>query len=813
MDGWSPVDLLPGLYLALLGAGLAAALRRWYDPVPRRILAVFALVLAVLFGPVLFGGGVLLPLGNLRVGPPFAHLEPPERPSLGLQGDLVHQIAPWSLEVRRALREGRWPLWNARAGAGMPLLADPQTQAFQPVVIAASLFPIWSAVGITAALRVLLGLVFLFLLLRRQGLGEPAALAGSLAFGLGGFLLLWLGWPMANSAALLPAALYAVVRCDEGGRARDLLLLFLAVASLLLGGHPETITYALAFTGLFLLDRVRRRGRRGGGRLLVRSGAAMALAGALVAPVLLPILDYLPKTERGAVVKYMLAPRPLGELWSELGQPETLAAWRERVFQRLLPIAAPRAFGDHNAYWGRDNVIEDASGFVGQAALLTAGLALLPLGARRRFPQERLAGLGLAACLLLIAQPPGFDRIWGRLPIVGATAIHHHHRTLVVLSFCLAYLAACEIERRTRGEGSRWPVAAAALTLGALVAWGYLAHPHPAEPGFLAAERAWWLAAHLATVAAAAVLLTLRPGGGRRRALGWVLCSVVAAELLLIHRPALPPAPRRLAYPETPPVRFLQENLGDERMVGIGRDVYLANFPLVNGLNDVRIDNPSLPMAYAQVLWPLRSRESPPSFGLPKHALYDLLGVRYVVTHPEVRLRRLEPVFRDPAGWIWERPRALPRLFLPARAVAYDGGPWQDWLAGNPDFLRRSLVAGIPGGHETWRVRRPRASHLDLSIPDPARVQGHAVLAERRLLASNLFQDGHWRVLANGERRPATLANGPFVAAWLPEGRWRIDLVYRPLVFVAGCVLSALAIAAALVWWVPPPRDTVSSVS
>jgi hypothetical protein len=808
MDGWSPVDLLPGLYLALLGAGLAAALRRWYDPVPLRIFAVFALILVVLFGPVLFGGGVLLPLGNLRVGPPFAHLEPPERPSLGLQGDLVHQITPWSLEVRRALRDGRWPLWNARAGAGMPLLADPQSQALQPVVAIAYPFSIWSAVGITAALRVLLALVFLFLLLRRQGLGEPAALAGSLAFGLGGFLLLWLGWPMANSAALLPAALYAVARCDESGRARDLLLLFLAVASLLLGGHPETITYSMTFTGLFLLDRVRRRGRAGGGRLLVRSGAAMALAGALVAPVLLPILDYLPKTERGAVVEYQLAPRPLGELWSELGKPETLAAWRERVFTRLLPVAAPRAFGDHNHYRANANVIEEASGFVGQAALLTAVVALLPLGMRRRFPQERLAGLGLAACLLLIAQPPGFDRIWGRLPIVGATAIHHHHRTLVVLSFCLAYLAACEIERRSRGEGSRWPVAVAALALAALVSWGYLAHPQEA----LAVQRGWWLAMHLATLAMAAVLLALRPGGRRARALPWVPCVLVAAELLLLHRPALPPAPRRLAYPETPPVRFLQENLGDERMVGIGSDVYLANFPLINGLNDIRIDNPSLPMAYSQVLWLLRSKEPPSSFVRPKHALYDLLGVRYVMSHPEARLRRLEPVFWDPAGWIWERPRALPRLFLPARAVAYEGGSLADWLDGNSDFLRRALVAEIPGGRKTWRVRQPRASHLDVSIPNPTRVQGHAVLAERRLLASNTFQDGHWRVLANGNPRPATLANGPFVAAWLPAGTWRIDLVYRPPVFVAGCVLSALAIAAALVWWVPRPRDTVSSL-
>src|SRR5689334_10597178 len=94
MAEWSPMDLLPGLWLGLLGACLAVALRRWFDPVPRRVLAVFAAVLLVLFGSVLFGGKVLLPLDGLRGEVPFRHLPPAEPHGNFLQGDLIQLVTP-----------------------------------------------------------------------------------------------------------------------------------------------------------------------------------------------------------------------------------------------------------------------------------------------------------------------------------------------------------------------------------------------------------------------------------------------------------------------------------------------------------------------------------------------------------------------------------------------------------------------------------------------------------------------------------------------------------------------------------------------
>ena len=95
--------------------------------------------------------------------------------------------------------------------------------------------------------------------MRRQGLGAGPAVAGAFAYGLGGFVLLWVGWPIANVAALLPLVLYAAALCHQRGERKDLLLLALGGFSLLLGGHPETVLYAfglvLAVLAAQALDR------------------------------------------------------------------------------------------------------------------------------------------------------------------------------------------------------------------------------------------------------------------------------------------------------------------------------------------------------------------------------------------------------------------------------------------------------------------------------------------------------------------------------------------------------------------------------
>jgi hypothetical protein len=864
LSGSALGHLLPGLYFLLLGAGLAAALGRWYDALPRWATALFLALPLALFWQALAGDRILLPLGVLQSYVPFRGLPPDPGREVFLQRDLVHQIAPWTLEVKRALLAGRWPLWNRLAGAGMPLMADPQSQPFQPLVLLGYPFSVYRAAAVSAALRVHVALVFTFLLLRRQGLGAPPAVAGSLAFGLGSFMMLWLGWPIANAAALLPVVLYGLASCDERGARRDFALLAGAAASLLLSGHPETVLYALALAGMFLASRV--AARRAGGRRRLLGGAALALAigAGVAAPPLLLAQRYLPTTARAAALRRQLARRPLAELWGDLRRPATLASWGRRSLSRLLPSAAPHAQGDQVvAYWGDANYLEDACGFAGTGTLLAALLAVpaaaaAPLvsrtwrgspadarsaaGSPGRFPQERLMLVVLAASVLLLAQPPGCENLVARLPLAGATAIHANGRVQLLVGFCLAYLAACQLERWTRrdpaggGAGANgvaapcaapgangavgaqadttsWrrfapgpmAVALVAAGLAAVLAWAYLDHLPAGRQG---SDHLRWLWAQEALLAASALALAWLaagpPAAGRPRWAAWAFCALVGSELLAVHGSSNSSSPDRLAFPVTPPVAFLMRHLGNDRMVGMGQS-FPANFPAAYGLDDVRIDNPSAPDVYLQVVAGLATANSlVPLFGRPGHPLYDLLGVRYVITHPGAALP-LPAAFRDAAGWVFERPRPLPRLFLPER-IQIDQGQWaRSWLEDNDDFARRALVSLTAGVGRHWRAGEPAASRVAVAGISGERVRGRATLVERRLLAASVYQDGGWHVLAGGAPCAGVLVDGAFAGAWLPPGTWDVELIYRPPLLLAGCLLTALAVALGCAWWVPAP--------
>ncbi|HUP42794.1 MAG TPA: YfhO family protein [Thermoanaerobaculia bacterium] len=814
MSGWTPADLLPAAWLVLLAVLLGHGLGRWGVPVPALAWAAFAGVLLALLAPSLLLGRVFAPVQSLVAFPPFGELAGSRGGGNPLHGDLLLQTIPWQAAVRRFLAAGEWPLWNPWTGAGAPLLANPQAQALQPLVWLALPLSLGRALGVEAALRVLVALVFTFVLLRHQGAGKPAALFGAAAYGGSGFLILYLGWPLASSAALLPLAVYATLRWLDGRDRASWAILVIALATVLAAGHPDTVLWVLLAAGGFALPRL----PRGGAGWL----AAVLTAGALTAPALAPASFQVSRSHRAAVTAGY-AERVEAHFagtggWAGAASRGSLAA----AGRRLLPVAAPNAFGNDRfgRFWGDEgNVNAAAGGFAGSAALLGALLALPALLTRRppALAGERVAAVLVLLSVVLVARLPGVTLLFAQVPGLDRSP-PFPRRAHMVLAFGVAYLGAAAVERWRRGALPPRRVLAGTVALAGVVSWGYLAHPFPEDPSALASLRLSSLALHLGVLAGAAGLLASRRLG-RARWAAFVLVGLQAAELVVLHGPANPAAPAELFYPRAPALDFLAERAGGERVAGLGRALP-PNVATVYGLADVRSDDPFKPWAVQRLLDPALPRARARRFAIgdtlaeATHPVLDLLGVRWVLAAAGRRPPPLERVYAGAGAAVYARPRPLERLFLPASASvagAADGPAarpipaWSRWTAANPDFAARSLVAPSPGRTGPWRSARPAEAVLEPRPRGSTRWSARAFLPEARLLATGIYQDGGWRVLVDGRPVPAVITNGTLVGVWLPAGELRVELLYRPPGFVAGCLAGALALALLVAVAVPPP--------
>ncbi len=565
------------------------------------------------------------------------------------------------------------------------------------------------------------------------------------------------------------------------------MLLALALASLLLAGHPETELYACLLAAAFAVDVVLRRPAGQRLAILRRMAGATAVAAGLAAPALLPALDYLPQTLRASRLAHPAPPAAAAPFRpSQPGMPAS-----GDLARRWLPIVAPNAYGNSRfaAYWGLTNTNEDAAGFAGTAAALSAALAVA-VPRRRRLPQESLMLAVLGICLLLLADPGWLHALLAAI----APALAGSRRCLALVAFCLAYLAACTWERHRRGELGRAPLLAVAVALGALIAWAYVGHPCPGDPQRLAVLRFGWLRWQARFLLAATLLLAL-PGGRRqpRRGHGGFLgaavaaglAAVVGAELLLAHLPANPPMPARLAFPRPLPLALPAGRPGGDRIAALGRGLP-PNLASLYGLTDARIYNPVAPAAYLALLAPITNAwwGEMPELGSPGDPLYRRLGVGYLLVAPGERPPLPWTLLvADPSGWVYRRTDAWPRLYLA------DGA-----------------------GAEPRPGRLAVTSFEDAEIAARARIDGGGPV-----LVGSLYQDGGWRLLVDGCQVAEPL-QGRLLAAPLrlpgssdrprsppnaPHAELRLDLLYRPRAFLAGMVAAALACAAALAGWTP----------
>jgi hypothetical protein len=243
----------------------AAQARHWTRLVRVAVpVVVFAVSAFIFVARPLLGQRAYMSVDILELNAPYrdaighpAHVVSPT------QGDQVEQFGPAEIMSDRSLEDREWQTWDPHIAAGTPAGIPPLTANVAPFNWTFFFVPAWYAVGLSAALAILVCQGFMYLFLRRLGAAMLPAIVGAIAYSYTGTNIVFINrlW----APFLLPALLWAVHRLVDKPTFPAGLALGGFVAWAWYEGFPSAWVYCMATTVAFAAVLLVARWLRMGG--------------------------------------------------------------------------------------------------------------------------------------------------------------------------------------------------------------------------------------------------------------------------------------------------------------------------------------------------------------------------------------------------------------------------------------------------------------------------------------------------------------------------------------------------------------------
>jgi hypothetical protein len=499
----------------------------------RRFLIVAAALVAsaalVLFGRALF-------LGELFV----------ERDLAAFYYPAKWLLAPLAKAV------GGIPLWNPFFASGQPFAGNPEHELFHPMTALFFLLPFDWAFRLQVILPPLLAIPSMYWFLRVLRRSRSAALAGGLAWGLGGYMLsATCLLPELFTAFALPLTLAFGVLVSRRAKVGRVVGLAFCLALQCLAGEPGTLLPLLPLLAAALLAGSSQRLRSNKLSVGLGLGLGLGLGVAIAAAAILPALHHAGRTIRAAGLTEAMA--------NEWSMPAV------RMFELFSPNVLGHVDRTHlSRYWGR--------GYYGAKTFafyysLYPGLLVSLLALPAWFARRRAMWLWAAAALLgfLIALGDGFP-LWPLLRhLPGLSGIRYPEKASVLFLFPVLVVGSHGFDwfllGRPRAHARVLWMLGCLATVGLLVAGGLWFWSTRSAPSFSVGD-AIGGGLRLCAVASVSGAALRWSRSWHRQRRGLLLCGLLCVDLVAAGRELLPTVPNEVLA--TPPV-FLRPLLRPDR--------------------------------------------------------------------------------------------------------------------------------------------------------------------------------------------------------------------------------------------------------
>jgi hypothetical protein len=698
--------------------------------------------------------------------------------------DEILEFYPWRELLRNSLLQGRIPLWDPTAFCGYPFAGLFQNAMLYPPDRLLDIFSLRFFTILRAFFHILAAGAGMGLYLRHHRMRTPAVTFGVTAFGLCGFMIVWLGHPHAKVAAWMPL-LFLGMDLLHRSHLRAVPAAALAMSLSLLAGHVQTALHTISAALLYFSAGFLIRGRKQRILPAITALAVTLLISLLTAGgMLLPFSEYLFQS-----VAY--ATRSGGVIIQ--GWLDPILGWT---------ILMPKLFGsssDGNYGYPGFNSAELGGLFSGVTTLVLALTALIAL---RRKPLVRLHFcLVLLSGLTVFGVPPVYNLVTS-LP---GFIMSYNFRLSLVASFSLIVLGAHTVNALCGAPditvsrlmnrvsiGLMILIAAGVSFLHYVVSSVPLAHPFRSA---------------VSAVSVLMVLYLVNRFYGRRnpRVLHVLLPLALAVELVRFGFGFNPTHPASLldTWPESRPVVSVGASGAPFRTLPIGQ-TYPPHLCALMNMHDIRGNDAMTPLVTEQYI-ALFSPDMKREYSLPalrlmwlhtwRSPLVDALNVKYVlfpVAELEIPPGDLVPVQTAGGVHIFSNPRYLERAFLVHQWTAYGNDDEIFNHLRNPGIdlsLTGYVTDHVPPAPETFDASE---NTVTFNRYDKHRIDLETFSHSPALLVlSDTYYPG-WTVRTNGREETCVRVNHMMRGVFVPPGHNRVQFRYEPVSWRLGLFLTFL---------------------
>lgn len=578
--------------------------------------------------------------------------------------DPVRQQYPWRELVISTEKKLELPLWNPYNFAGTPLLANFQSASFYPLNIIFFLMPFSVGWSLIIFLGPLLGGMFLYLYLDNLKFSKWAGLLGALVFAFSGFFVSWLEWGTITHVVLwLPLILLSIDKIffyfQEKSKIEDqksklwYSIFVFSLMSSFFAGHLQIFFYLFVFSLLYFLAQWFQFGLKK--KILFLFIILNSLFIILTSIQWIPTLQFISLSARNVDVL-------------DFNNPGWFIPW-----QHLIQFIAPDFFGNPTTlnYWGAWNYGE----FIGYVGTVPLILALFVMFYRR---DKKTLFFGTLFFLAMIFSFPTF---FAKIPyILNIPFLNTAQptRLLFVVDFTLAVLSALGFDyllKTKRKITVIYPLIFIAIILSGL--WIFIPKEH------LAVVKSNLFLPTLLLISSLVLFLVLIIAQKKNKFITIVCIAIViltAFDLLRFGWKFIPFAQKTYLFPSAKAISFLQQNIGNNRIMTTDSRILPPNFSAMYRLQSVDGYDPLYLLRYGELI-ATSERKKPdinPPFGFNRivtphnydSKIIDLLGVKFILSLSDLKSEKLKKVFQEGETRIYQNKTVLPRVFFISK-IAY----------------------------------------------------------------------------------------------------------------------------------------------